>query len=178
MFLWKFYKITLNLKDLHFFKVSDSMVPEPKTCYLTMPIGVGIMHVSHEEIRHDFLLYQAENHTIQIVKLDFEGVKTFTIHPHISDEALASQKQSVCIVPILDYRLNFFPENPEMPKIANNFPSRSVLSCLAPAALETRLASSLRKPPKVIENFSNFQSDKAKPASQDGGFFYFTFLSA
>lgn len=131
-----------------------------------MPIGVVIIEISHEEIRHDFLLHQAENHTIQIVKPDFEGVKTFTLHPHISDEAFESYKQPTFIIPVFDYRLMYFKKpSGKSTLTAYDFPFGCVTTCFA-STLETCLASSMRKPPKI---------PKTKPAIEDGGFLFFDF---
>ncbi len=115
-----------------------------------MAVAVVVIEISHEEIHYDFLLYQAGNHSTPFVKPDFEEVKTFTIYPHISDEAFASRKQPVFIIPVFDYRLINFPKTPDSTTVTNDFPSRSGLSCFASTTLETCLASSMRKPPTVF----------------------------
>lgn len=162
------------LKHLHFWGLSDSIVSEPKTCYLTMPIGVVIMHISHEEIHHDFLLYKAENHTIIVVTPALEeGTKTF--HPQFANGSNIVIQPSTFIVPVFNYEVKPFTQNTgaTSPNI-NDFPSRSVLSCFA-LALETRLASSLRKPPKIPGVPQRSQRQNNPPVNDMAGFFYVKF---
>lgn len=122
-----------------------------------MPIGVVIIAISHEEIRHDFLLYQAENHAIIVVKPALEeGTKTF--HPQFP----------VFIVPVFDYEVKpFSPRNTR--NIVKKDPKKKTrcLSCHV-SALEQVLASVIRKPPK--RRFF----EKGKPALR-AGFFIFSF---
>jgi hypothetical protein len=114
-----------------------------------MLIGVVVMHISHEEIHRDFLLYQqAENHTIQIVKIDFEEVKIFTIHPHTSDETLRSQQHSVFIVPVFNYEVKAFTPQKIRDTFKNNPKTKTRYSSCFVSALEQILASLIRKPPK------------------------------
>ncbi len=141
-----------------------------------MPVAVIIIEISHEEIRHDFLLYQAENHTIIVVTPALEeGTKTF--HPQFSNGSNIVIRPSTFIVPVFSYEVGKpFTQNTgaTSPNI-NDFPSRCANICFA-SALENILES-LRKPPKISGSLKDPQKNRQVkcPASNNLAGFLFLF---
>ena len=160
---------------MHFWGLSDSIVSEPKTCYFHMlGIAVIIVEISHEEVRHDFLLYKAENHTIIVVTpASEEGTKTF--RPQFaSGSNIVRIKPSTFIVPLFNYEVKPFTPRNTWNIFKNNLKTKTRCMSCSVSALEQILASLIRKPPKIIR--ISQRSKKANPPVNDmAGFFYVKF---